>query len=339
MSSDTTESDLAVHGASGIVTLIQRPGVPVQGYLAGCVYCFDDRHPVCYSGRQSVCGYYRLWVFMRPTCCIDTSRGSDVGGDTPGRDIGGDALGRGVRGDGQGDRGDLRTGDDGITVDVTDIRATPTQAVLTSSITEKQSIDQVMPSTNLNDKTKPATHSETPVLAEISQTPPASSVVKATATATSDTDPCQETNTNSVVDPSCQTGPDVVHIRPSEPVAESLTSSVDDQKEDPDKPPENTQTDDIQPDSEATTPEPTDSGSTNGLRDIYAQAPADLDPDQELEHIPAPLSEDIQYQKLTTGKKETTFMKLKNRIKDLELNLNLSSQSVTLFCTKPHKLF
>ena len=66
---------------------------------------------------------------------------------------------------------------------------------------------------------------------------------------------------------------------------------------------------------------------TNGLKDIYAEEPSPVDSDVDLEAIAPPAGDELQYQKLTSGKKETTYMRLKNRIKALELHLNLSSRS------------
>ena len=62
----------------------------------------------------------------------------------------------------------------------------------------------------------------------------------------------------------------------------------------------------------------------NGMKVIYAEEPKDPS-DLDLEFIPpSDLEEPIQ--KLSSKGKETAFMRLKNRIKELELNLNLSSR-------------
>lgn len=65
---------------------------------------------------------------------------------------------------------------------------------------------------------------------------------------------------------------------------------------------------------------------TNGLKDIYAEEPSPFESDFDLEAVAPPTGDELQYQRLNSGKKETTYMRLKNRIKALELHLNLSSR-------------
>jgi hypothetical protein len=157
-------------------------------------------------------------------------------------------------------------------------------------------------------------------------------------TATGSTgDSAHETETSKTVDISSKMGPDVIQIRPSEPSVLETDSSVEAKGDintkippvvplatpPPATPPPVAITTDATQDAQTDKTE-AEKAPTNGLRDIYAEDPTKQD--TETEHVVTPPGEDIQYQKLTTGKKETTFMKLKNRIKDLELNLNLSSQ-------------
>jgi len=65
-------------------------------------------------------------------------------------------------------------------------------------------------------------------------------------------------------------------------------------------------------------------------RDIYAESVSSQQPDEPvmLEDSEAARVDEVAYQKLR-GAKETMFTKLKNRIRTLEDNLNLTNRSVT----------
>lgn len=73
-------------------------------------------------------------------------------------------------------------------------------------------------------------------------------------------------------------------------------------------------------------PENNTAGSNGGMEKvIYADSPGSHDGEYELEMLPPP-EEGEAVHKLSSGRRENAFMKLKNRIKALELNLTLSSR-------------
>ena len=155
-------------------------------------------------------------------------------------------------------------------------------------------------------------------------------------------------------DTGCTMGPDVVQVRPSTPTqplpeetkAEVLDDSVvkitdhqsqdnskgnveSDEKSDKQQQEKQIQQSNQGSHQEEAKVEPDTGG--NGMKDIYAEEPSTDPSDLELEILTLPDSLEEPIQKLSSKNKETAFMRLKNRIKELELNLNLSSRCVSLF--------
>ena len=69
--------------------------------------------------------------------------------------------------------------------------------------------------------------------------------------------------------------------------------------------------------------------------DIYARTDV---VENTLEPVAPPILEE-PVQKLSNGRKDNTLVRLKNRIKELELNLSLSSQYVLIVCSTVLSIF
>ena len=156
-------------------------------------------------------------------------------------------------------------------------------------------------------------------------------------------------------DTSCTMGPDVVQVRPSTPtqplpeetkaevIDDGVVKATDHQSqskvkgdvpsgEKSDKQQQEKQIVQQQADQGSHQEEAkgeTDTGG-NGMKNIYADEPSTDPSDLELEILTLPDNLEEPIQKLSSKNKETAFMRLKNRIKELELNLNLSSRFVPL---------
>ena len=52
-----------------IITLIEVPGVPLFEILERCDFCDSGVHDQCFFDLSSVCGYYRALVYVYPVCC------------------------------------------------------------------------------------------------------------------------------------------------------------------------------------------------------------------------------------------------------------------------------
>ncbi len=149
--------------------------------------------------------------------------------------------------------------------------------------------------------------------------------------------------------PSCTLGPDVVQIRPpsTEEIVPTPSSTIvvdsGTQKMEPpytenipvkqDKPVSNGVL--VNKQQEVKINKTVLQTNGNGMKDIYAEK-ASIEKDEfELEMV-LPPSMDEPVHKLSSTKKQTIFMTLKNKIKALELNLNLSSRSVLSQCLCQH---
>ena len=353
-----------------LVTLIERPQMSLQNTLQNCQYCQKSKLNMCYFDQTSVCGYQKVLRFIYPTSCIrklkqkkpsvenqsqaqtvpkasepdpaseeKTTRDLSAAQETP-----------------SGETASSESSDETVIV--------PTPPSPTSNQLEKEQMEStIKPSAS----DSVALESEKQTIPQSTVFESSHNKKEESLKFEEPASPKEQSNFNDCVakggtviagsgggDTSCTMGPDVVQVRPSTPTqplpeetkAEVLDDSVvkitDHQSQDNskgnvesgEKSDKQQQEKQIQQSNQGSHQEEakveSDTGG-NGMKNIYAEEPSTDPSNLELEILILPDSLEEPIQKLSSKNKETAFMRLKNRIKELELNLNLSSRCVSLF--------
>ena len=306
-----------------IVRLIEKPIIKMTSLLQACQFCSKSKIDTCYFNRYSFCGYYRIFRFVRPTCCVGDAPPVKIDGNLPVVT--------------PPDLHLTEPEENSHTTMMTDevhspeyIQHASTGGLRLDSSTSPLTTESVDPTPAISEASRPETITESPtsipnapsdnvsVLSEVSSTANSEATEAAASEenikVSVDTKQCDEGS-------NCQVGPDVMQmqVKPTETLSEHVTVTPDEQEPIDDL----EDVDDLGADD--LLDEIVEDTGTGG-KDIYAEEPSAVIRDLELEGLPPPSGDEIQYQKLNSGKKETTYMRLKNKIKALELNLNLSSR-------------
>ena len=349
-----------------LVTLIERPQTSFRKTLLNCQYCQISTQNVCYFDQASVCGYQKILSFIYPTSCVRKVKQKGLNVDyvsdtkTAPRASSSDVASEETTGVDK--ESDQQTSSEETSTTVRSERAdiVPTPASPTSEQAENEQMDSTL---------KPSISQSLTSESE-KQTIPKSTAFESKQVTTKFEEPVsskEESNFNDCVakggtviagsgggDTSCTMGPDVVEVRPStttqpipeetkaEVIDDSLEKNVDSSKghesvqmvDKAEKQLEDKQTGQVQSEQGSHQEEvklEADAGG-NGMKNIYAEEPSTDPSDLELDTLTLPDNLEEPIQKLSSKNKETAFMRLKNRIKELELNLNLSSRFVLIVC-------
>ena len=345
-----------------LVTLIEtQPLVTtLQSLVNRCQFCMEGQPRACISPRRTLCGYYKLMKFVYPTSCINANRfdaklrpekpvsvpkslevqqpkpvppsqtvteptsssASDASSVEPRETTPQQVVPSSSTQDRyQRSRAaveDLPAGDASSSAEG-EIQIKPSYEVTSGSMDATHTPETELSHSNAESSTVVG-YTEPPVM-------PASMTAPMTPpTLSCDMPGCQSECSSGEAGSSCTMGPDVAQIRPTstEEAMETAHQQVllpDNQKlPDVQEPPS-------EPPQKPVGSTPPGGADQNGMKNIYAEAPSQGDIDFDLDLIPAALDDQEPVQKLSSGRKETAFMRLKNRIKGLELNLNLSSRS------------
>ncbi len=404
---DLEPSNDAGDQLSRIVTLIESPeqtAAPLASQLSSCVYCTTDS-PIrsCDFDRESLCGYYRMWKFAYPTCCI---RVQDLQNSLKAYQAGSvydEILNTPVVEITNGKQTMQQTTSvhsastipASVILTTSDIsRETNTKVIKPSSIldtvtatvavnSQQTSLDpSVLPSngesghsgsilepseslsgsvahtrtSEILDRSESVSASTQPLrsrsdpsrssqdiqaqspstatsasssIADQSQTDAHTDKIKPSPTVTVVENGVTTTTTTHTVQKKRQPDPEPSTAIESDSAQKQESDTVVDPgtvtPEAPtDKPTEQTDPEETRTETPPSEQNPEENGSDEQV--IYAsEKPSGQELD--LDMISGTIDDDIQYQKLSVNnKKETTFMRLKNKIAELELNLNLSSQ-------------
>ncbi len=343
--------------ADKLVTLIERPQVSLRqvslrAVLNTCNYCQGLVRDSCYFGQSSSCGYQKLMRFVYPTTCVqvlvqaaDTQR-SDAQKTVPVEEATPEAVDAGVVGEEDSSPESSSVKSEEATIIPTPVTPSGDDAA-PAPATESDSVEKSASSATLDAPQHTVLTSSSESQAEES------------ATVTQDFRDCVERGGTMIAGPpgvcsSCTVAPEVLKISPS---ATSVVTPDETQKEEGDSSKTDTS---IQPSAqeppgeakepvqEAAVKEPLTQeqdvvkdaqepdkaekeANGNGMKNIYADEPSAEPGDADPEMANVPISDNLEepIQKLSPKNKETAFMRLKNRIKELELNLNLSSRCVS----------
>ena len=347
-----------------LVTLIEsRPHADTVPYLLNhCNFCQSTNQPTCYSNRHHICGYYRTTNFVLGTTCANTT-GKRIHKveklqepQKPVKPSGVKLDAKPVPSEHSGQKSQQKSEipikksegtKDKVPHHKTNVnQGKPTAAVKlapdragtpTSSPTNLEPSQAGYPEGQTRGSQVDVSMSKTPAIVGTAKDTKAAQT--SVPRPSEDIQPPQSNPPTSVSCDSsvsdCNTmGPDVVQIRPTTTeeatrvdVPEATSEQISNQaKIVPTKtaePIDPSKTVGAQTANGGTAENNTGVGPNGKDRVIYAETSNDNDYD--LDMVPPP-EDGEPYQKLSSGRRETAFMRLRNRIKALELNLNLSSR-------------
>ena len=349
-----------------LVTLIERPQISLQKILRNCQYCQKIKQIVCHFDQTSICGYQKVMHFIYPTSCVQkTKKTHPTIQQSATHSMLKDSLKPTGISDtkmtSDTDKEQQTPSVETSTSESEHVSIVPTPVLQTSDKVKTQEITKQDP------VIKPST-SDSVVTEYEGQTIPESTAFESkreddmekrddsVSGEKSNYNDCLEKGGTVIagsgdVESSCTMGPEVVEVRPSTPSkvvpeqtqADGASGRTDEnvkQEEKGDKSqadPPNVEKEQEQAEPPQTQPDQASQQegvkveqdtNENGMKNIYAEEPLTDPNDLDLESLALPDTLEEPIQKLSSKNKETAFMRLKNRIKELELNLNLSSRYV-----------
>ena len=339
----------------------------LQNTLQNCQYCQKSKLNTCYFDQTSVCGYQKVLRFIYPTSCIRKlkQKTPSVENQSQAQTMPeASELDPASEEKTTGDRNAAQETPSGETVSSESSDETvivPTPPSPTSNQLEKEQMDStIKPSAS----DSVGLESEKQFIPQSTVFESSHAKQEESLKFEEPASPKEQSNFNDCIakggtviagsgggDTSCTMGPDVVQVRPSTPtqplleetkaevIDDSVVKTTDHQSQDKakgnvesgEKSDKQQQEKQIQQSDQGSHQEEAKEPDTggNGMKNIYAEEPSTDPSDLELEILTLPDSLEEPIQKLSSKNKETAFMRLKNRIKELELNLNLSSRCVS----------